>query len=115
MQKDSSPSEVMTSYGSLTKLGCSETILLCVLLELELELEPVVDGTDKLDDDGIEDTLVTDVDDGKDVENLTEVDVLDVEDERGIDVVGDMPELDIDGVVLLTLELTTEGCLLEED
>lgn len=115
MQKDSSPSEVMTSYGSLTKLGCSETILLCVLLELELELETVVDATDELDDDGIEDTLVIDVDEEEAVGNLTEVDVLDVEDERRIDIVEDMPELDIDDVVLLTLELTTEGCLLEEN
>lgn len=55
-----------------------------------------------------------DVDEEEDVGNLTEVNVVDVEDERGIDVVEDMLELDIDDVVLLTLELTTEGGLLEE-
>lgn len=102
----------MISYGSLTKLGCSQTIQFCVLLELEVET--VVDGTDELDDDGIEDTLVIDVDEEEAVGNLTEVDVTDVADERGIDVVEDMLELDIDDVVLLTLELTTEGGLLEE-
>lgn len=112
MQKDSSPSEVMTSYGSLTKLGCSETILFCVLPELEVE--PVINVTDELDDECVEDTLVIDVDKEEDVGNLTEVNVVDVEDERGIDVVEDMLELDIDDVVLLTLKLTTEGGLLEE-